>query len=153
MRIGPKGNQTVYFIRYRLFGPGRYDPLFFTNNVGPSRFRETPQAHKVPLPDRGSAPCHDPRLADQPRPVAWPYDTPLPSGLPQLPQLPGQRVANFPGLPGLLGGLPGISPAISATIKVWYKHTATLPPTQPNVGIVYNMQPPGRIGSFLDVLA
>ena len=102
-------------MRHLLFGPGRFHPRFDSLSV---------QAGGTHLADRTrtAPPVESPRqtcnVCDPQKPKAWPYDTPLPTGLPQLPELPGQQAAY------LLGGLVGVSPSLTVGIHLPLSDTA-----------------------------
>lgn len=117
MLVMPPGNQTIFFLRYREFGPGRFDV-----GVGPSLRQTTPeQIHAAdrdkvvpPVDATGAQPQLSKDDSDC-RPKAWPYDTGLPSGLPELPVLPGQTPSR------IAGGLPGVPPTLASRVALWWR--------------------------------
>ncbi len=90
--IQPIRSVAVTLLRQRWFGPDRFARPFSTSHLrrkqllAARRGQFTPPVHYA-HPIHHHKPACDP--CDRVRPQAWPYDTPLPVGLPRLPEMPG----------------------------------------------------------------
>ena len=90
----PIRNLTVALIQRARIGPDRFARPFSHDHLRRRRVLAARQRQFVPAmlrlqrPGRGCPPC------DRIKPQAWPYDTPLPVGLPRLAEMPGVRPDN-----------------------------------------------------------
>lgn len=99
MRIRDHVHSTVFLLRRRLLGPGRFDAIdirFRSVRFAwrPARASGAGPAHRAAAVGPFFPPSSPARHTD--RPEAWPYDTAFPTALPPVSLFPGQSLTDMP---------------------------------------------------------
>jgi len=126
MQIRQHVNLTIFHLKERLFGPGRFDAV----DIRIRSFRSSPPRfspsrvhvgeHLRMSPNRPLERFHTRALSDPSdsfNPKPWPYDTAFPSALSEIPIHPGLMLSDMPSTGAQLAKAVRPENALSATTQ------------------------------------